>query len=60
MEWKIRRTERTGRAWPPPGTVANHFGSWNGMLRELGYRPLEPSEYPMGRHGVALREEEGV
>jgi hypothetical protein len=57
MEWKVLRTERTGRAWPVPPTVIAHFGSWNGMLRELGYRPLEPSEHRMGRHGVALRDE---
>jgi hypothetical protein len=58
MEWKIRRVERTGRPWPSVGTVQSHFGSWNNMLRELGHRPLEPSEYSTGRHGVALREED--
>jgi hypothetical protein len=58
MEWKVRRVERTGRPWPATTTVINHFGSWNGMLRELGHRPLEPSEWPMGRHGIALRDED--
>jgi hypothetical protein len=28
------------------------------MLRELGHRPLDPSEHAMGRHGVALRDAE--
>jgi hypothetical protein len=58
--WKIRRIERTGRSWPSVTHVQRHFGSWNNMLRELGHRPLEPSEYAMGRHGVALRDEDRV
>jgi hypothetical protein len=57
-KWKVSRAESTGRRWPPPQTVINHFGSWNGMLRELGHRPLEPSEYALGRRGVALRDED--
>lgn len=59
-EWQVRRTEHTGRRWPNPSVVIDHFGSWNGMLRELGHRPLEPSEYPIGRRGVALREEDAT
>jgi hypothetical protein len=58
MEWKVRRLERTGRPWPSVTTVQETFGSWDGMLRELGHRPLDPSEYAMGRHGVALRDAE--
>jgi hypothetical protein len=58
--WKVRRVERTGRPWPCTTIVQDHFGSWNGMLRELGHRPLDPSEHAMGRHGVALRDEEAA
>jgi hypothetical protein len=70
-DWNLadaRPEGRHGRSTAPktpaaPGqrtsTVINHFGSWNGMLRELGHRPLEPSEYPIGRRGVALRDEDG-
>jgi hypothetical protein len=60
MEWKVRRAERTGRRWPSVTVVQDHFGSWNGMLRELGHRPLDPSEHAMGRHGVTLRDEEAA
>jgi hypothetical protein len=60
MDWKVRRVERTGRPWPSVTTVQNHFGSWNKMLLELGHRPLDPSEWPLGRHGVALRDQEAA
>jgi hypothetical protein len=60
MEWKVRRVERTGRRGPGTTIVQDHFGSWNGMLRELGHRPLDPSEHAMGRHGVTLRDEEAA
>lgn len=53
--WKADRYEATGRPWPSPSTVIDHFGTWNAGLEAAGFTPLKPSELWMGHAGVAAR-----
>lgn len=53
--WKAERYEATGRPWPSPTLVMNHFGSWNAGLAAAGFDVLPKSEHWLGHAGRALR-----
>lgn len=55
--WRADRMEATGRPWPGPDSVIDHFGSWNAGIAAAGFQPLRPSERRLGRVGVELRRE---
>jgi hypothetical protein len=56
----LARYESTGRPWPVPSLVADHFGSWNEGLRAAGFEPLTLSERPLGRRAAELRRSDEV